>query len=169
MDSTVSDLNSNESHSQKTSIAAGRAFGAASTLVAQMGILLGMIVSQQAQSALVVASAASAVSGSFGDAFSMFISESTAKREAFTAASSVLFSKLGIGAIYVLLFFLVGKNHPLTLVLAITLTLTLLYILSLQMVEEGESNWPTFTNFVILTILVVSVTSGFGFFIRRAL
>jgi hypothetical protein len=158
-----------DEHANSVSITSGRAFGAASTLVAQMGILLGMIVSQQTQSALVVASAASAVSGSFGDAFSMFISESTAKREAVTAATSVLLSKLGIGAIYVLLFFLVGKHHSLTIALAVLLTLVLLYSLSLQMVEANESPLPTFTHFVFLTLLVVSVTSAFGFLIRQAL
>ena len=94
--------------------AKGKAFGSASTLVAQMGILLGMIVSNQSQPALVVASAASAISGSFGDAFSMYISETTAKAESpLVPAVSVLITKLVIGAVYIGLFFSVSNRSVL--------------------------------------------------------
>jgi len=51
----------------------GSSFGA-NPLVAQMGILLGMLASQQSHTALLVASISSAISGSFGDAFSMYVS-----------------------------------------------------------------------------------------------
>ena len=149
-------------------ISQGKAFGSASTLVAQMGILLGMLASNQPQSALVVASAASAISGSFGDAFSIYVSESTGKRDnPLVAASSVLITKLVIGAVYVLLFAILGKSHYI-LAIAIVLTLTLLYYLS-TMVHDGDANVnQTFVRYVVLTTLVVALTSSFGFAIRGA-
>jgi hypothetical protein len=145
----------------RRSIDPGNAFGAASTLVAQMGILLGMIVSNQPQAALVVASAASAVSGSFGDAFSMFVSESMATRNinAIIIATSVLVTKLVIGAVYVLLFFFLGNTPYLVIPVSILLTLFLLYFLSDSMKTMGQ--------YTILTILVVCITSGLGLLIKQ--
>jgi hypothetical protein len=141
----------------------GNAFGAASTLVAQMGILLGMIVSNQPQAALVVASAASAVSGSFGDAFSMFVSESIDSRntDAFITATSVLVTKLVIGAVYVILFFTLGNSPYLVIPAAILLTLILLYFVS--------DSIKTMIQYTILTILVVCITSGLGVLIKQSL
>ena len=145
-------------------ISQGKAFGSASTLVAQMGILLGMLASNQPQSALVVASAASAISGSFGDAFSIYVSEATGKRDdPLVAATSVLITKLVIGAVYVLLFAILGKSHYILLI-AILLTLSLLYYLS-TMVDGANVN-RTFLQYIVLTTLVVTLTSSFGFAIR---
>jgi ABC-type multidrug transport system permease subunit len=147
-------------------ISQGKAFGSASTLVAQMGILLGMLASNQPQSALVVASAASAISGSFGDAFSIYVSESTGKRdEPIVAATSVLITKLVIGAVYVLLFATLGKSHYI-LAIAILLTLFLLYYLSMMANEDYKNVNRTFLQYIVLTTLVVSLTSSFGFAIR---
>lgn len=147
-------------------ISQGKAFGSASTLVAQMGILLGMLASNQPQSALVVASAASAISGSFGDAFSIYVSEATGKRDnPLVAASSVLITKLVIGAVYVLLFATVKSPYILTI--AILLTLSLLYYLS-TMVDGGKNVNRTFLQYIVLTTLVVALTSSFGFAIRGA-
>ena len=147
-------------------ISQGKAFGSASTLVAQMGILLGMLASNQPQSALVVASAASAISGSFGDAFSIYVSEATGKRDnPLVAATSVLITKLVIGAVYVLLFAILGKSHYILLI-AILLTLSLLYYLS-TMVDGANVN-RTFLQYIVLTTLVVALTSSFGFAIRGA-
>jgi VIT1/CCC1 family predicted Fe2+/Mn2+ transporter len=147
-------------------ISQGKAFGSASTLVAQMGILLGMLASNQPQSALVVASAASAISGSFGDAFSIYVSESTGKRDSpFVAATSVLITKLVIGAVYVLLFAILGKSHYI-LAIAILLTLSLLYYLSTM--ADGANVNKTFLQYIVLTTLVVALTSSFGFAIRGA-
>jgi hypothetical protein len=144
----------------------GRAFGSASTLVAQMGILLGMLVSNQTQSALIVASASSAISGSFGDAFSIFISETTGKRDdPLDAASSVLITKLVIGAVYVSIFMLFG-NSKFTLVIATLLTLFLLYYLSI-VASPTEVN-KTFIQFVTLTLVVVAITSSFGYAVRSS-
>ncbi len=144
----------------------GKAFGSASTLVAQMGILLGMVVSNQTQSALVVASAASAISGSFGDAFSIYISETTGKRDdPLIAASSVLITKLVIGAVYVSIFMFFG-NSKYTLVIATLLTLFLLYYLSM-IANPTEVN-KTFVQFVTLTLVVVSITSSFGYAVRNS-
>ena len=154
---------------QHIGISQGKAFGSASTLVAQMGILLGMLASNQPQSALVVASAASAISGSFGDAFSIYVSESTGKRDdPFVAATSVLITKLVIGAVYVLLFATLGKSHYI-LAIAILLTLSLLYYLS-TMVHDGDYKNVnrTFLQYIVLTTLVVALTSSFGFAIRGA-
>ena len=152
-----------------TAVEKGKAFGSASTLVAQMGILLGMVVSNQSQPALIVASAASAISGSFGDAFSMYISETTAKtQEPLVPAVSVLITKLVIGAVYVLLFAILGKSHYILLI-AILLTLSLLYYLS-TMVHDGDYKNVnrTFLQYIVLTTLVVALTSSFGFAIRGA-
>lgn len=144
----------------------GKAFGSASTLVAQMGILLGMVVSNQTQSALVVASAASAISGSFGDAFSIYISETTGKRDdPLVAASSVLITKLVIGAVYVSIFMFFG-NSKYTLAIATLLTLFLLYYLSI-LANPTEVN-KTFVQFVTLTLVVVSITSSFGYAVRNS-
>jgi hypothetical protein len=144
----------------------GKAFGSASTLVAQMGILLGMVVSNQTQSALVVASAASAISGSFGDAFSIYISETTGKRDdPLVAASSVLITKLVIGAMYVSIFMFFG-NSKYTLVIATLLTLFLLYYLSM-IANPTEVN-KTFVQFITLTLVVVSITSSFGYAVRNS-
>ena len=150
-------------------ISQGKAFGSASTLVAQMGSLLGMLASNQPQSALVVASAASAISGSFGDAFSIYVSEATGKRDnPLVAATSVLITKLVIGAVYVLLFAILGKSHYILLI-AILLTLSLLYYLS-TMVHDGDYKNVnrTFLQYILLTTLVVALTSSFGFAIRGA-
>lgn len=148
-------------------ISQGKAFGSASTLVAQMGILLGMLASNQPQSALVVASAASAISGSLGDAFSIYVSESTGKRDdPLIAATSVLITKLVIGAVYVLLFASLGKS-PHILTIAILLTLSLLYYLSTMANPTDYKNVNrTFLQYVLLTTLVVSITSFFGFAVR---
>lgn len=144
-------------------ISQGKAFGSASTLVAQMGILLGMLASNQPQSALVVASAASAISGSFGDAFSIYVSEATGKRDnPLVAATSVLITKLVIGAVYVLLFATVKSPYILTI--AILLTLFLLYYLSTMV--DGVNVNKTFLQYIVLTSLVVALTSSFGFAIR---
>jgi len=149
-------------------ISQGKAFGSASTLVAQMGILLGMLASNQPQSALVVASAASAISGSFGDAFSIYVSESTGKRDdPLIAATSVLITKLVIGAVYVLLFATLGKSHYILLI-AILLTLSLLYYLSLMAHGDYKNVNRTFLQYIVLTTLVVALTSSFGFAIRGA-
>ena len=149
-------------------ISQGKAFGSASTLVAQMGILLGMLASNQPQSALVVASAASAISGSFGDAFSIYVSESTGKRDdPLIAATSVLITKLVIGAVYVLLFAILGKSHYI-LAIAILLTLSLLYYLSTMVHDGGANVNRTFLQYILLTTLVVALTSSFGFAIRGA-
>ena len=145
-------------------ISQGKAFGSASTLVAQMGILLGMLASNQPQSALVVASAASAISGSFGDAFSIYVSETTGKRsDPLVPAVSVLITKLVIGAIYVLLFATV-KSHILPI--AILLTLSLLYYLSTMAYEDYKNVNRTFLQYIVLTSLVVALTSFFGFAVR---
>ena len=148
-------------------ISQGKAFGSASTLVAQMGILLGMLASNQPQSALVVASAASAISGSFGDAFSIYVSESTGKRDdPLIAATSVLITKLVIGAVYVILFATLGKSQYI-LAIAILLTLSLLYYLSTMANPTDYKNVNrTFLQYVLLTTLVVSITSFFGFAVR---
>jgi hypothetical protein len=146
----------------------GAAFGATSTLVAQMGILLGMLVSQQSSTALLVASAASAISGSFGDAFSIFISESTAQRDSsITTALSVLVSKLLLGATYVLLFSFL-KKQPIPLVLtASILTLFLLILLSREITKETpEKLYSTVAMYSTLTVVVVVSTSLFGLWIR---
>jgi hypothetical protein len=144
----------------------GRAFGSASTLVAQMGILLGMLVSNQTQSALIVASASSAISGSFGDAFSIFISETTGKRDdPLVAASSVLITKLVIGAVYVSIFMLFGNSNY-TVVIATLLTLFLLYYLSI-VASPTEVN-KTFIQYVTLTLVVVAITSSFGYAVRSS-
>jgi VIT1/CCC1 family predicted Fe2+/Mn2+ transporter len=144
----------------------GRAFGSASTLVAQMGILLGMLVSNQTQSALIVASASSAISGSFGDAFSIYISETTGKRDdPLVAASSVLITKLIIGAVYVSIFMLFGNSNY-TVVIATLLTLFLLYYLSI--VASPTDVNKTFIQFVTLTLVVVAITSSFGYAVRRS-
>ena len=149
-------------------ISQGKAFGSASTLVAQMGILLGMLASNQPQSALVVASAASAISGSFGDAFSIYVSESTGKRDnPLVAATSVLITKLVIGAVYVLLFAILGKSHYI-LAIAILLTLSLLYYLSTMVDGDNKNVNKTFLQYIVLTTLVVALTSSFGFAIRGA-
>ena len=149
-------------------ISQGKAFGSASTLVAQMGILLGMLASNQPQSALVVASAASAISGSFGDAFSIYVSESTGKRDnPLVAATSVLITKLVIGAVYVLLFAILGKSHYI-LAIAILLTLSLLYYLSMMAQGDYKNVNKTFLQYIVLTTLVVALTSSFGFAIRGA-
>jgi hypothetical protein len=147
---------------------AGRAFGVASTVVAQMGILLGMVSSQQPQLALIIASSASAISGSFGDAFSMFVSESTAKREAYDSASSVFNTKITVGLVYVAIF-MFFKNPTHSVMLATLLSLSLIYFISLQIVEADPSKSLTtvFGNYVGLTTTVVLVTSTVGFFIRR--
>ena len=148
-------------------ISQGKAFGSASTLVAQMGILLGMLASNQPQSALVVASAASAISGSFGDAFSIYVSEATGKRDdPLVAATSVLITKLVIGAVYVLLFATLGKSHYILLI-AILLTLSLLYYLSTMAGDHKNVN-TIFLQYIVLTTLVVALTSSFGFAIRGA-
>ena len=148
-------------------ISQGKAFGSASTLVAQMGILLGMLASNQPQSALVVASAASAISGSLGDAFSIYVSESTGKRDdPLIAATSVLITKLVIGAVYVLLFATLGKSQYI-LAIAILLTLFLLYYLSTMANPTDYKNVNrTFLQYVLLTSIVVSITSFFGFAVR---
>ncbi len=131
-----------------------------------MGILLGMLASNQPQSALVVASAASAISGSFGDAFSIYVSESTGKRDnPLVAATSVLITKLVIGAVYVLLFAILGKSHYI-LAIATLLTLSLLYYLSTM--ADGANVNRTFLQYIVLTTLVVALTSSFGFAIRGA-
>ena len=149
-------------------ISQGKAFGSASTLVAQMGILLGMLASNQPQSALVVASAASAISGSFGDAFSIYVSEATGKRDdPLVAATSVLITKLVIGAVYVLLFAILGKSHYI-LAIAILLTLSLLYYLSMMAQGDYKNVNRTFLQYIVLTTLVVTLTSSFGFAIRGA-
>ncbi len=149
-------------------ISQGKAFGSASTLVAQMGILLGMLASNQPQSALVVASAASAISGSFGDAFSIYVSEATGKRDnPLVAATSVLITKLVIGAVYVLLFAILGKSHYI-LAIAILLTLSLLYYLSAMVDGDNKNVNKTFLQYILLTTLVVALTSSFGFAIRGA-
>lgn len=151
---------------------AGAAFGAASTLVAQLGILLGMTVSGQPQSALVVASAASAVSGSFGDAFSMFVSESTAQRSetALSSGLAVLFSKLALGAVFVVVYLLV-PNRSVVVPAAAVLSMVLLYYLSTLMVrgkpDAEKEVLPTFGYYVALTGAVVATTSGFGYLVRR--
>ena len=151
-----------------TAVEKGKAFGSASTLVAQMGILLGMVVSNQSQPALVVASAASAISGSFGDAFSMYISETTVKtQEPLVPAVSVLITKLVIGAVYVLLFAILGKSHYI-LAIAILLTLSLLYYLSMMAQGDYKNVNKTFLQYIVLTTLVVALTSSFGFAIRGA-
>jgi len=152
-----------------TSVEKGKAFGSASTLVAQMGILLGMIVSNQSQSALVVASAASAISGSFGDAFSMYISETTAKADSpVIPAVSVLITKLVIGAVYVTLFFSVSKRSVL-IPLATSLTLILLYYLSIMAYPDDTTKInTTFIQYTVLTTCVVFVTSSFGYFIKNS-
>jgi hypothetical protein len=149
--------------------AKGKAFGSASTLVAQMGILLGMIVSNQSQPALVVASAASAISGSFGDAFSMYISETTAKAESpLVPAVSVLITKLVIGAVYVGLFFSVS-NRSMLIPVAILLTLILLYYLStLAYPEDNAKINTTFLQYTALTTCVVTITSAFGYIIKKS-
>ena len=147
-------------------ISQGKAFGSASTLVAQMGILLGMLASNQPQAALVVASAASAISGSFGDSFSIYVSETTAKRDSpITAATSVLITKLVIGAVYVLLFATLGKSKYI-LPIATLLTLSLLYYLSVM--TDGENTYKTFVQYIVLTVLVICLTSFFGFAVRGA-
>jgi VIT1/CCC1 family predicted Fe2+/Mn2+ transporter len=121
------------------------------------------LASNQPQSALVVASAASAISGSFGDAFSIYVSEATGKRDnPLVAATSVLITKLVIGAVYVLLFATVKSPYILTI--AILLTLSLLYYLS-AMVDRTNVN-RTFVRYIVLTTLVVALTSSFGFAIR---
>jgi len=149
-----------------SAILQGKAFGSASTLVAQMGILLGMLVSNQTQSALVVASAASAISGSFGDAFSIYISETTGKGDdPLIAASSVLITKLIIGAVYVSIFMFFG-NSKFTLTIATLLTLFLLYYLSI-IANPTEVN-KTFVQFITLTLFVVSITSSFGYAVRNS-
>lgn len=149
--------------------AKGKAFGSASTLVAQMGILLGMIVSNQSQPALVVASAASAISGSFGDAFSMYISETTAKAESpLVPAVSVLITKLVIGAVYVGLFFSVS-NRSMLIPVAILLTLVLLYYLSMLAYPEDNAKInTTFLQYTALTTCVVTITSAFGYMIKKS-
>ena len=150
-------------------ISQGKAFGSASTLVAQMGILLGMLASNQPQSALVVASAASAISGSFGDAFSIYLSESAGKRdEPIVAAISVLITKLVIGAVYVALFFSVS-NRSVLIPVAILLTLVLLYYLSMLAYPEDNAKInTTFLQYTALTTCVVFVTSAFGFMIKKS-
>jgi hypothetical protein len=152
-----------------TAVEKGKAFGSASTLVAQMGILLGMIVSNQSQPALVVASAASAISGSFGDAFSMYISETTAKVEQpLVPAVSVLITKLVIGAVYVALFFSVS-NRSVLVPVAILLTLILLYYLSNMAYPDDTAKInTTFLQYTALTTCVVFVTSAFGYMIKRS-
>jgi hypothetical protein len=152
--------------SEHVGISQGKAFGSASTLVAQMGILLGMLASNQPQSALVVASAASAISGSFGDSFSIYVSETTAQRDSpITAATSVLITKLVIGAVYVLLFATLGKSKYI-LPIATLLTLSLLYYLSIM--TDGKNTYKTFAQYIVLTALVITLTSFFGFAIRGA-
>ena len=147
----------------------GIAFGAASTLVAQMGILLGMIVSKQTPLALIVASAASAISGSFGDAFSLYISESTANRESSAILSSiaVLFSKLLLGALYVGLFYLLQNSPNYAIGSASFLTISLLAILS-KLATKNDPNkfWNIYSIYILLTVLVVATTSLFGYWIR---
>ena len=150
-------------------ISQGKAFGSASTLVAQMGILLGMLASNQPQSALVVASAASAISGSFGDAFSIYVSEATGKRDdPLVAATSVLITKLVIGAVYVALFFSVS-NRSMLIPVAIILTLVLLYYLSMLAYPEDTAKInTTFLQYTALTTCVVTITSAFGFMIKKS-
>ena len=157
------------SRNRMTAVEKGKAFGSASTLVAQMGILLGMVVSNQSQPALIVASAASAISGSFGDAFSMYISETTAKtQEPLVPAVSVLITKLVIGAVYVGLFFSVS-NRPILIPLATLLTLVLLYYLSIMAYPADNSKInTTFLQYTALTTCVVFVTSAFGYMIRHS-
>ena len=152
-----------------TAVEKGKAFGSASTLVAQMGILLGMVVSNQSQPALVVASAASAISGSFGDAFSMYISETTAKtQEPLVPAVSVLITKLVIGAVYVGLFFSVS-NRSVLIPVATFLTLVLLYYLSMLAYPDDNAKInTTFLQYTALTTCVVTITSAFGFMIKKS-
>ena len=145
----------------------GRAFGLASTVVAQMGILLGMVSSQQPQMALVIASSASAISGSFGDAFSMFVSESTAKREAYASATSVFNTKITVGLIYIAIF-MFFKNPTHSVFIATLVSLFLIYFISVQIVDADHTKSLTsvFGNYVGLTTTVVLITSTLGFFIR---
>ena len=131
----------------------GSSFGATSTLVAQMGILLGMLASQQSHTALLVASISSAISGSFGDAFSMYVSESSVKREAFFPALSVLGTKLALGFLYAALFYFFQKPVPLILS-ATLLALLLLWVLSTSLHEFGL--------YVSLTGVVVGITAFIG-------
>lgn len=150
----------------------GSAFGAASTLVAQLGILLGMTVSGQTQTALVVAAASSAVSGSFGDAFSMYVSESAALRRetAISSGLAVLFSKLALGAVFVLMYLFVS-NRTFVVPLAILFSMVLLYHLSGVMVrgedDAGSKRLPTFGRYVALTMSVVAFTSLFGYAVKQ--
>jgi hypothetical protein len=150
----------------------GSAFGAASTLVAQLGILLGMLVSRQGILPLTVAAASSAVSGSFGDAFSMYVSETTAGREALSAASDVLFSKLTIGAIFILFYLLIGNHPTLLLLFSICFSLLLLGFLSntIAKAEEekyGKSSLLIFLQFTALTVAVVATTTSIGYILKK--
>lgn len=148
----------------------GAAFGATSTLVAQLGILVGMVASDQSHSALVIASAISAFSGSLGDAFSMFISKSTAGDNAADATTSVLISKLALGAAYTALFYFFGKTPKVALALASLLTLLLLGGLSRSMTASlHQSAELVFAEILGLTLLVVAATSTFGFLVRGRL
>lgn len=131
----------------------GSSFGATSTLVAQMGILLGMVASQQSHTALLVASISSAISGSFGDAFSMYVSESSVKREPLFPALSVLSTKLGLGFLYACLFYFFRKPFPLILSASL-LTLLLLWFLSSSVHEFGV--------YISLTAVVVGITAFIG-------
>ena len=131
----------------------GSSFGATSTLVAQMGILLGMITSKQPHTALLVAAISSAASGSFGDAFSMYVSESSVNREPMFTSLYVLLSKLAIGSLYIGIFLLFKKPETL-LISASILTCILLILLSNTLVQ--------FSLYLLLTILVVIITASLG-------
>jgi len=148
----------------------GAAFGATSTLVAQLGILVGMVASNQPHSALVVASAVSAFSGSLGDAFSMFISKSTAGSASAEITMSVLISKLALGAVYTALFYFFGKTPRVALAVSTVLTLILLALLSRAMTASlNQSAELIFAEILGLTLLVVGATSSFGFLVRGRL
>lgn len=164
------------------SLDAGSAFGSASTLVAQLGILFGMLASKQPLLPLIVAAASSAVSGSFGDAFSMFVSETTASSpRAIQTSLSVFLSKLVLGAIFILAYSIIGNKPPLLLLFAITFSTILLVLLSYTIPDTPEvckgtlqslcvstgagkhlSKPRVFLCFTVLIACVVTVTSTVG-------
>jgi hypothetical protein len=186
MDRSVRASKESQSRSGAVSLYAGSAFGSASTLVAQLGILFGMLASKQPLLPLIVAAASSAISGSFGDAFSMFVSETTAlSPHAVQTSLSVFLSKLALGAVFILAYSIIGNRPPLLLLFAITFSTFLLLLLSYTIPDTPElckgvlqslcvskgarkhvSKPRVFLCFTLLTASVVTVTSMIGVVFR---
>lgn len=100
----------------------------------------------------------------------MFVSKSTAGDSSLQTATSVLLSKLFLGAVYTFLFYILGHKPRQALAAAVALTLVLLIGLSRAMAQKTDQSVGTiFMEVLGLTVSVVLATSAFGFWIRGRL